>query len=348
MVKIMLVDKNPLAGQAFEYIFKKNRPNLSYVGQAFSGEQGLKLAQEKNPHIVFSDILIPEIDGLRMVEKLKELNPEIRIVILTVADDFGLIEKALHIGVNDYLLKPLSYKDLLSTIDKLAMSSDTDFTQPLEPNTLSGCYKKLLKLFHTGTIQEVFNLTDTVLSELTVKTGGDINQIRTQLINIATEITSTEQDTKFNGPLTTIYKQFLGDIISAQSTEDLLTSFNKFIERVASLYTQEDRSYTFEVISRIQEIIETRLNDNITLESIASEMFFTPSYLSRLFKKETGKNFSDYLIDRRLEEAKILLLSTNRTVDSIAEETGYENANSFRRLFKSKIGMSASEYRASN
>lgn len=347
MLKFMVVDQNPIQGQAFEHVLKKNRPKISFVGQAYSGESGLELAQKSKPDIVFTEILIPGMDGLQMVQKLKDLFPQILIVVLTIADDFSLVEKALRIGINDYLLKPLSQKDLLSTVDKLdSINSNTQLPEPMPTINETRCYEELLQLFKTGSIQQIYNQTDTILSEITMKTGGELNQTRTQLINIVTEITSAEQG--LQGLMTTIYKQFLNDIVSALNIECLITSFNQFVEKAASFYNQEDHSYRFEVISRIQEIIEFRLNDNLTLEGIASEMFFTPSYLSRLFKKEMGKNFSDYLIERRLEKAKLLLLSTNLTIDSIAQESGYENANSFRRLFKSKLGMSATAYRSSN
>ncbi|MEA4924401.1 MAG: helix-turn-helix domain-containing protein [Syntrophomonadaceae bacterium] len=345
----MVVDPSPLQGQAFEHIIKKNRPDISYVGQVFSGKAGIELAQQTHADIVFAEIYIAGTDGLSMARKLKELLPQILVVVLTVMDDFCLVDKALRIGVNDYLLKPISQKDLLSVIDNLIdLNSNSRPIQPQHTDPLPAYYKDLLKLFKTGTIEQIFNLTDVIVSELSIKTDRELNQIRSQLINIATEITSAEQNANLNGVLTIVYKEFLSDIIKAQQIECLLSSFNNYIQKSASLYNQEDHSYRFEVISRIQEIIEFRLNDNITLESIAAEMYFTPSYLSRLFKKEIGKNFSDYLIDRRLEKAKILLLSTNRTIDSIAQETGYENANSFRRLFKSKIGMSATEYRSVN
>lgn len=347
MVKLMVVDPSPLQGQAFEQIIKKNRPDISYVGQAFSGKDGIELAQQTHADIVFAEILIADTDGISMTRKLKESMPQILVVILTVMDDFCLVDKALRIGVNDYLLKPISQKDLLSVIDNLiALSSNARSTQPQHADTLPAYYKDLLELFKTGSIDEIFHITDIIVSQLSVRTGRELNQIRSQLINMATEITSAEENANLNGVLTIVYKEFLSEIIKAQQIECLLSAFNNFIQKAASLYNQEDHSYRFEVISRIQEIIEFRLNDNITLESIAAEMYFTPSYLSRLFKKEMGKNFSDYLIDRRLEKAKILLLSTNRTIDSIAQETGYENANSFRRLFKSKIGMSATEYRS--
>lgn len=349
MPNLMVVDPNPLQGQAFQHILNKNRPDIFYAGQAFSAEAGIEMAHSVRADIVFSEIFIANTDGLSMLKKMKDSHPHILTVVLTVADDFSLAEKALRIGVNDYLLKPLSQKDLLAIIDNLvALISNARFALPAHADPLPAYYKDLLILFKTGTIEQIFNLTDVIVSELSVKTERELNQIRSQLINIAAEITSAEHNASLNGVLTIVYKEFLCDIIQAAQIECLLSAFNNFIQKAASLYNQEDHRYRFEIISRIQEIIEFRLNENITLESIAAEMYFTPSYLSRLFKKEIGKNFSDYLIDRRLEKAKILLLSTNRTIDSIAQETGYENANSFRRLFKSKLGMSATEYRSAN
>lgn len=346
MVKLMVVDKSPLEGQAFEHILKRSRPNITYVGQAFSGKTGLELAQKTTPKIIFSDILIPDMDGLMMAKKLRELYPKILIVILTATDDFNLVEKALRIGVNAYQLKPLGHNDFLTIVDSLCgLISNSQLPQYLSPPTLPR-YNELIKVLRTGTNQQIYQLTDVILNELTDKTGGDLNEIRTQIIDLVTEITSSENNNTLHELLTIMYKQFLSEIISARNTECQFISFQKFIEKAASIYNQNDHSYRFEVISRIQEIIEIRLSDNITLESIADEMFFTTSYLSRLFKKQTGKNFSEYIIDRRLEKAKLLLLSTNRTIDSIAQETGYENANSFRRLFKSKIGISATEYRS--
>lgn len=348
MVKIMVVDKNPLTGQAFEHVMKKNRPDISYVGQAFAGTKGLELAGQTRPDIVFADILLPGINGLQMAKNLKELYPEIYIVIVTTADNFVLVEKALRIGINDYLLKPLSLKDLLYTVDNLtSIISHSRIEQPPPSNILPECCREFIRILGNGTIEQVMEYSEDVLPTLAAKAEEDPNQIRTYLINISTEIMSSGQNTYMNGPLTIIYKQFLGHIISASETEELFSCFNQFVEKVSALYTRKDNSYRFEIVSQIQKIIESRLDDNITLEGIADEMFFTPSYLSRLFKKEIGQNFSEYLIERRLEKAKVLLLSTNRTIESIAVETGYENANSFRRLFKSKMGMSATKYRSS-
>lgn len=347
LFKVMVVDRSPLVGQALEHIMNKHRPNTSFIGQAFSGTTALDLAQKNTPDLVLTDIFIPELDGLAMAKKLIKTLPKISIVILTASDDFRLVEKALRIGVKAYQLKPISHKDLLLVLDTLSSMDNTQTPQSLPKLTLPR-NNELQKIIRSGTAEQICQCKNDILYQLSEKSGGDLNIVRTELIILATEITSSEKNTNLNGLLSTMYKQFLGDIISTNSHQVLFLSFNNFIDKASSIYNLGDQSYSFELVSRIQELIEIHLNDNITLERIADEMFFTTSYLSRLFKKQIGKNFSDYLIDRRLEKAKLLLLSTNRSIDSIAQETGYENANSFRRLFKSKIGLSASQYRSSH
>lgn len=346
-MKLMVVDRSPLAGQAIEHIVSKHCTNLTFVGQAFSGKESLALAKRTEPNIVFTDILIPGTDGLVMARKLLELFPEILIVILTASDDFCSVEKALRMGIKDYLLKPISQNDFLKTIDKLIFAESNSQSPQRLPTSMLFQHNEFLQIIRTGSMQQLYQHTDDFLGRILDNTHGDLNEIRTQLISLASEIISSEPNSSISGFINVIYRHFLCNIISTQNKESLFSPFKEFIEKTASIYNQNNNSYSFEIISRIQEIIELRLHTNITLESIANEMFFSTSYLSRLFKKQTGKNFSDYLIDRRLERAKLLLLSTNRTINSIAQEIGYDNSNSFRRLFKNKVGQSATKYRCS-
>ena len=83
----------------------------------------------------------------------------------------------------------------------------------------------------------------------------------------------------------------------------------------------------------------------ITLESIAKEMFISPFYLSRTFKKIEGINFMDYLKQVRIEHGKIMLSTTSESIQEIAFKCGYSEGNSFRRSFKKMVGISPSDYR---
>ena len=82
------------------------------------------------------------------------------------------------------------------------------------------------------------------------------------------------------------------------------------------------------------------------LNAIARKMQMTDSHLSRIFKKNTGSNFSEYLSDRKLEEAAKLLLQDNKLkVAEIADTLGYGNPTYFLSRFKAKYGVSPSAYR---
>ena len=70
-----------------------------------------------------------------------------------------------------------------------------------------------------------------------------------------------------------------------------------------------------------------------------------PSYVSRLIKEYTGKNFTQLLTDKRIHEAKHLLKDTSLKVGEIAERVGYVNVRYFNRVFKATMNMSANDYR---
>ncbi|MDR1444393.1 MAG: helix-turn-helix transcriptional regulator, partial [Treponema sp.] len=74
-------------------------------------------------------------------------------------------------------------------------------------------------------------------------------------------------------------------------------------------------------------------------------VFLNPSYLSRRFKEETGKNISDAVADFRLQEACRLLGETERKINQVAALVGYESPAYFSRIFRQKYGVSPQEYR---
>ncbi len=83
----------------------------------------------------------------------------------------------------------------------------------------------------------------------------------------------------------------------------------------------------------------------LNLEKVADSMKLNSNYLSRLFKKEKGENFSDYLTDVRMEKAKELLGGTKLKTYRIAEEVGYGDPHYFSQVFKKRYGMVPAEYR---
>ncbi|MBU5673108.1 response regulator transcription factor [Paenibacillus brevis] len=106
--------------------------------------------------------------------------------------------------------------------------------------------------------------------------------------------------------------------------------------------TQESK-----VIQQVKEFIKNNFQRDVSLSEAANEVYLSPGYLSILFKKETGENFSKYLTDYRLRKANHLLTQSNMKINDIAEYVGIENPSYFCKLFKNKYGVSPAQYRKS-
>ncbi|MEK8127920.1 helix-turn-helix domain-containing protein [Paenibacillus filicis] len=97
-------------------------------------------------------------------------------------------------------------------------------------------------------------------------------------------------------------------------------------------------------ILNAQRYVIVNIDKIVTLEELSSVLHLNPSYLSRLFKKETGENFVEYITKVKVEHAKELLDQTQLSVDEIAEKIGYEK-NYFYKVFKKLTGMTPNHYR---
>lgn len=98
------------------------------------------------------------------------------------------------------------------------------------------------------------------------------------------------------------------------------------------------------IVGKVVRLIEKEYGQKIILEEIAERFHITPEYLSSLFKKETGKQFSYYLKEYRIIKAKELLLKGNLKIYEIAYHVGYSDPKYFCRIFKESTGIPAGEY----
>ncbi|WP_028609400.1 response regulator transcription factor [Paenibacillus harenae] len=94
------------------------------------------------------------------------------------------------------------------------------------------------------------------------------------------------------------------------------------------------------------QFVSLHLDRRISLEEVAEQLYMNPSYFSRLFKKETGETFIEYVTRMKMRRAKELLDQTSAPVGKICETLGYDNQSYFIKLFKSFSGATPVEYRS--
>ena len=86
-------------------------------------------------------------------------------------------------------------------------------------------------------------------------------------------------------------------------------------------------------------------DQDFSLDDLAEHLCLTPSYVSRLFKMEIGRNFKEYLTQYRIKKAKKLLLSSTMKVYEIADQVGFKEQHYFSNVFKKNQGCSPQQYR---
>lgn len=124
--KIFIIDDEPMIIKGLKKLVPWDEINCEISGTAKNGEEGLNLIREQMPDIVISDIRMPKLSGLQMIEQLKDIKTDMKFIILTGHRDFDYARKAIELGVVKYLLKPTNIEDIKSAVLEAVMILDDE------------------------------------------------------------------------------------------------------------------------------------------------------------------------------------------------------------------------------
>ena len=142
----------------------------------------------------------------------------------------------------------------------------------------------------------------------------------------------------------TIIHKRIESLIRCRDEESLEYVFQGILKEIA-------KNYNMKIIDgqgiakKVIQIIEMEYMNDLSLSYIAEKVNFTPSYLSYIFKKETGSNVIKYITDYRMEKAKKLLEEGKLKIIQIGKICGYENQPYFNRLFKNYYGVTPRQFK---
>lgn len=356
MYKVLLVEDEELERRYLRSLLEKPPHNFQVIGEACNGREGIELCSKLSPDIIFMDIRMPGIDGLKATEIIKKNNPEVSILLISAYDDFNYARQAIHLGVNEYLLKPATPDDILSALKSVTKDKTTDLlgfnsylghleqqdfitsTYPLEKEKeiILALEKKDIKLFNVA--------TDNLMQEL-LYNYRNIATIKIRLHELIIIISRVLKDSGYNPQQVRSFKldkfQEIAKVNTPDHIKEYLIKFKNDFLKLVNLSEASGYEHAEGIIS----YIKAHKADNITLHEIAAYFYFSPCHTSRLIRKKTGLTFPQYLNKIRLAEAKELLRSSNLDIKKIADTVGYNEASHFNRIFKKTLGLSPSKYR---
>ena len=116
-LKILFVEDDDLMRNTISNVLEKNAETVIL---APNGEEGLELFKQEEPDIVITDIMMPVMNGLEMIHEIRRLGSNVKIVVVSAYSEKENFLKSIALGVNNFLIKPISYKNLLNVLEELA------------------------------------------------------------------------------------------------------------------------------------------------------------------------------------------------------------------------------------
>lgn len=148
-MRIAVVEDERPIREGLVHILKKISPEYQVVGSAENGKEGLILIEEEKPDLILLDIQMPDMDGLQMLKEARKKGILAKVVILTAYSDFSYAKKAIALGIENYLLKPVNLTELRNTLTKI---KEELFVEQRGQNSLS--LEKVIKDALEGEYEE--------------------------------------------------------------------------------------------------------------------------------------------------------------------------------------------------
>lgn len=198
LYNILLVDDETDVLEAMKKKIDWEALGFCLAGTAENGQEALEMAEQLYVDVVMTDIKMPYMDGLTLCKKLKENYRNIKVVIYSGFDDFEFAREAVHLEAEEYLLKPISSKDMENVFGKIKKKLDEEFNQHRNVNKLYEYYRKSLPAMQEQFVMGVLEgkITGERLKNMMEMYELDLNAPYYVVVNLYAEAAVKEQSEK--------------------------------------------------------------------------------------------------------------------------------------------------------
>ncbi len=137
-LSVAIVDDNPIILNTLDEILK-NEDGLSVIGKAENGEDAINMIMDKTPDVVLLDLIMPKIDGISVVERVKSVHPAVKnpaFIILSAVGGEQMAEEAFRAGANYYLMKPFDREALVNKIRHIGRQPREERPKEVKPREM--------------------------------------------------------------------------------------------------------------------------------------------------------------------------------------------------------------------
>lgn len=270
MYRILIVDDEAVEREGVKFLLNK----LGFSFQIFTkanGRVALEFLKETKVDIICSDIKMPFMDGLALCEAAKELDPSVKIVMLTAYGDFEYTKRAIRVHVDDYIMKPVEVAEFKEIMDRIVKELDIRRAEQDRK-------KEMIRIYETAPRQQKAALLDSIILELQKQyqpqyAGEDVQRLSShsaiqQVIDIIREEFATELTLDDLAERISLSKGYLSNLFKSETGVSLMQ---------------------YVTMLRMQKAHQLLLTTNMKLRDIGEVVGYqNPSYFCMIFKKHYG------------------------------------------------------------
>ncbi|KRE47108.1 response regulator transcription factor [Paenibacillus sp. Soil522] len=165
-IKLLIVDDEWIIADSLSTMEEWDERHIEVVGIAHNGYDAIRYLEAEPIHLVISDIRMPDMDGLQLLQYIYEEMPNTEVILISGYEDFTYVRTALRYGAKGYILKPIDTDELLENVDRLLAPShpkneaDNDAIEPELPLTYHKEIVRKAKHFIQDNLHNPLSLSD--------------------------------------------------------------------------------------------------------------------------------------------------------------------------------------------
>lgn len=379
MIRVLIAEDEPPIARSIQAMIERLDDAFQVTGIAGDGEQALTMMEEQPADVVLTDIRMPMMDGLSLLDHLQRRWPALLMVVISGYGTFEYSAQALRSHAFDYLLKPVSesaMRELLkrlklehqrrrrARLERLLTSELNRAPEAAPEDDLDGDEQRMLVALMRAASADywdqlnlealISDLLGTLDSFIWVFMGDTPEQrvvmleIRPGMLELMEYVHEYMQD-RVPGPVACAC---MNEGVALAEMRAALTHLADALRREGSdsgfllVGGGEQPDAAHALAGRVREYIDANYTRHITNQTLSEQFGYVPSYMSLLFRRRFEESPSEYLTRVRLERAKQLMRQDQHVmVKDVAEQVGFKNQYHFSKAFKKHTGQWPSDYK---
>lgn len=342
MYRVIVVEDEKIVRDGLSGLIAEEDLGFEVAGSFVNGLQAYEWLQTNHCDVVLTDIVMSQMDGLELARKISMENSGIKIIILSGYADFEKARKAIQYGVVDFLQKPVDEDELLDLFRSLKEQLDKESDIHKVSKELESWCQLLILEIDTGNHASIEKTLRNFMDSIAYLPLKSMQSMLEQLCSeIAMEYRRRGIDvwsiTKEIYNIRQVYKQQSYEMLYSCVLEMFLALVNGLTASAAG----DTNNYGIE---RIKRYIQNHIGEDLGIDEIARAHKMHPSYMSRIFRQQTGMTVLKYITKVRMERACELLRQGKYSVSEISCMLGYNVSYYFSVVFKKYTGYTPTEY----